>query len=825
MFRSLDMSFHQIVFAPESAWDVMNNLAHNEHVMLYHPPYGKFKATTPIAQYANSVIKRCEEAFEQLARIEAKIDEFGMPLRRFRQPPNDYVRQLDSIGSVKGIQGNRLFEETEREVSERFTLLNGQLENLDQMTQKRLFAYERRMAYQVMDDLIAFDDRPNDVNISDSFGNQRRDRDPSDDSSSNRITRLEKRFNVILGIMPTENSLHLYKLVFRLAKENVMIRMRNLAEVADRHVNVESRKHPKTLMFLLFQRGEANIIYDKIKHILTQFEFVELDIPNSSKRTEMMFEIYNELEENEKLLETTLIEIKSILRTFTHPSDIHELSYLFYVRLIFKREQNFALNYRYLDQKDGFYQLQLFLPKAQIPVLINELNSIRTDDPHFTKPKIMEISPRDNPKYPAVEPTLFALNPYLEPFQTMVSTYGIPRYKEINPAVFTVISFPFFFGLMFGDVGHGLILLLAGFFIYFSSNRDVQSFSSMLILMGFFATYCGFIYNEFFSVPLPFGDSCYDLETRARKPHCVYGFGNDWIWAVSRNETQFINSFKMKFSIIIGVIQMLLGSMLKGLNAIHFSNMLDLFAEAIPQFVLMAVTFGYMSFCIIVKWLRDWTGQEGKSISIIQLFINLYSVEEPLYGTRELQQTIQISFIVIAGICVLVMLLVKPIVLSMRRPPHKKSVHSLLREDDTDPEHLLITQEEENNGGHQEHAEGFRDLMMHQMIETIEFVLGTVSNTASYLRLWALSLAHGQLSKVFLGMIFGNALAEGEHFIMLSIRVIFGFSFFVLVTVGIILLMDTMECFLHALRLHWVEFQNKFFKGDGIDYVPFKHVY
>jgi V-type H+-transporting ATPase subunit a len=87
------------------------------------------------------------------------------------------------------------------------------------------------------------------------------------------------------------------------------------------------------------------------------------------------------------------------------------------------------------------------------------------------------------------------------------------------------------------------------------------------------------------------------------------------------------------------------------------------------------------------------------------------------------------------------------------------------------------------------------------MIETIEFVLGSISNTASYLRLWALSLAHSQLSKVFFEMTLAGALTNPNP-VMLTIQ----FTVWATATFGVLMMMDCMECFLHTLRLHWVEF-------------------
>ena len=633
-----------------------------------------------------------------------------------------------------------------------------------------------------------------------------------------------RRFRALIGLLPAENVLKLRKLLFRVARENVVFRHENLDEVKDSLLIKKKKRSQKALVFVLFPKTDEGVLVRKIEGVLGYFDFIESEWLSSVEKGESLIRLNNELDDNRKIVLKTQNEINGILEEFAKPRLIRRLSFLNVLKLVVQREANFARQLAFIEEKDGFYQLSIWVPESFIAKLHVELDQVRMSDPTFTKPKIIELGVENAPGGRKT-PTFFPLNDFTKPFQRIVDTYGVPLYKEANPGLFTIVTFPFLFGLMFGDIGHGLILLLLGCFLVLREDKltILNEVKYLVLLMGFFALYCGFIYNEFFSVPFLTQQSCYvkDIEGNfRRRGDCTYAFGLDWVWGQAANETSFINSFKMKFSIIIGVIQMLFGIILKGLNALFFRKKYDFWFEALPQFIFMLITFGYMSFCIIVKWLRDWSDKEP--VSIIQLFINFASVDEELYGPPGRQLFLQNSFIFLCFLCVVLMLFPKPLLLYYNSK--KRGMAVALPGDDEDEESRLDLMNE-TTGQETSHPkeEGLGELFVHQMIETVEFVLGSVSNTASYLRLWALSLAHGQLSKVFLDMIFGFTIKDSSSAFLSFVVIVLGFVFFFVVTTGVIMLMDAMECFLHALRLHWVEFQNKFYKGEGKKFRAFKH--
>merc|ERR1712070_1261786 len=213
-----------------------------------------------------------------------------------------------------------------------------------------------------------------------------------------------------------------------------------------------------------------------------------------------------------------------------------------------------------------------------------------------------------------------------------------------------------------------------------------------------------------------------------------------------------------------------------------------------------------------VMILYKWVNPIDNPPSIINSLICMAMGQEdkfPLWdGSVELAKTLM-KFTVAS---VPIMLLPKPFILWYQHSKAQKS-----------GDHIMLEDVESVGGGGHGHGHGeefeFGEVFIHQIIETIEFVLGTVSHTASYLRIWALSLAHQQLSLVFFQKTIGLALTAPAPLNGLAVYVMFTVWF--AITAAVLLGMDVLECFLHTLRLHWVEFDSKFYKADGYSFEPY----
>jgi len=439
----------------------------------------------------------------------------------------------------------------------------------------------------------------------------------------------------------------------------------------------------------------------------------------------------------------------------------------------------------------------------------------------------------ESPKPWPTPPTYFKTNKYTSPFQGIVNTYGVPDYQEANPAIITLITFPFSFAIMFGDVGHGLCWLIGSIYMIAAEkslgaaklNETVAMIYNaryMLFLMSLFAVYNGFIYNDTFALGVTyFGPSQWVNDSGTLVQDGVYPFGLDPVWKISSNEILFGNSLKMKIAVIFGVLHMVLGVFFKGANKIYFRDWNAFFNEFIPQIIFILSFFGYMVFMIFLKWCTDWVavGSEfpgAGAPSLITTLVNIAlqpgSIDNgtKLYGfDSDLQANVQVGILIVAFVCIPWMLVPKPLIENCQ---NQRKAHEI-----TDHAHDDDDEEE----GHQAHS--CADLFIHQVIETIEYVLGCVSNTASYLRLWALSLAHMELSKTFWDLIMVNILNMDMGVGAKAVLLFFAYSVFAAITAGVLLAMDFLECFLHALRLHWVEFQNKFFGATGHAFESFSY--
>ncbi|XP_071733210.1 V-type proton ATPase subunit a3-like [Rutidosis leptorrhynchoides] len=622
------------------------------------------------------------------------------------------------------------------------------------------------------------------------------------------------KLGFVSGLVPRDKSMAFERILFRATRGNVFLKQ-NVVE--ERIVDPVQGEKVEKNVFVVFYSGER--AKNKVLKICDAFGANRYPFTDDlEKRYHMITEVSGKLSELKTTIDVGTLHWSSALQSIANQFEQWN-------NLVKKEKSIFhTLNTLSFDVTKKCLVGEGWCP-AFATVQIQKALQRATDDSNSQIGAIFEVlHTKESP------PTYFRTNKFTSAFQEIVDAYGVAKYQEANPGLYTIVTFPFLFAVMFGDWGHGICLFLATLFLIlrekkYSSQKlgDIMEMAFggryVIIMMSIFSIYTGLIYNEFFSVPFElFGRSAYDCRDSSCKDATTIGmikvrdtypFGVDPMWHGTRSELPFLNSLKMKMSILLGVAQMNLGIILSYFNAKFFRNDINIWYQFIPQMIFLNSLFGYLSLLIIVKWCT------GSKADLYHIMIYMFLSPTDDLGENQLfwgQKYLQILLLLLALVAVPWMLIPKPLLLKKQHEErHQGQTYAPLHSLD---ENLESDLDDESHGGHEEFE--FSEVLVHQLIHTIEFVLGSVSNTASYLRLWALSLAHSELSSVFYEKVL--LLAWGFNNVVI---LIIGIIVFIFATVGVLLVMETLSAFLHALRLHWVEFQNKFYEGDGYKFHPF----
>ncbi|XP_034953779.1 V-type proton ATPase 116 kDa subunit a 2 isoform X2 [Zootoca vivipara] len=667
----------------------------------------------------------------------------------------------------------------------------------------------------------------------------------------NCMHRLGAKLGFISGLVHRAKIEAFEKMLWRVCKGYTIVSYSELDECLE---DPDTGEPNKWFVFLISYWGEQ--IGQKVKKICDCYHCHVYPYPSTpEERRTVMEGLQVRIQDLHMVLHKTEDYLRQVLckaseSIYTWDVQVKKMKAIYHV-----------LNLCSFDVTNKCLIAEVWCPVADLPNMRRALEE-GSNESGASVPSFMNTIPtKETP------PTLIRTNKFTSGFQGIVDAYGIGSYREVNPALFTIITFPFLFAVMFGDCGHGFIMFLFALFMVLyekhpkllrSQDEIMKMFFQgryIILLMGLFSIYTGLIYNDCFSKSLNIFDSHWNIsqmfavEWREEdlknqylmlNPNATgvfigpYPFGIDPIWNLASNRLSFLNSFKMKMSIIIGVTHMTFGVILGGFNHLHFRKKYNIFLVFIPQLLFILSIFGYLVFMIIYKWLAFGAKNSESAPSILILFINMFlfpNKREP-HIFFEGQMIVQKFLLSVAVLSVPVLLFGKPLYLywlnngGQSIGAYRKG-YRLVRKESEEEIALLITHDIEEGSSSLDHRHkdeekeefNFADVFMDQAIHTIEYCLGCISNSASYLRLWALSLAHTQLSEVLWAMIMRVGLrVDATYGIILLIPVS---ALFMVLTIFILLVMEGLSAFLHAVRLHWVEFQNKFYAGEGYKFTPF----
>ncbi len=233
---------------------------------------------------------------------------------------------------------------------------------------------------------------------------------------------------------------------------------------------------------------------DKIKQCLTS-DFSEVDLSKINKFfksnkciddliSEINDYIYELKEKKEEIIteirEKFILDSKKMLKMYTYLSELLEKS---------------ESPLRFIEG-ERFTVIDGWIPKSKKIELKKKILDI-TQGKSFIKFEKVDIKKEEAP--------VKLNNPkMIRNFQDLLEMYSLPKYWELDPTLFVFITFPIFFGFILGDLGYGLVSLVA-FLILRKAMPKLRSFIDILILSSISTMFFGLIFGEFFGSSSIFG--------------------------------------------------------------------------------------------------------------------------------------------------------------------------------------------------------------------------------------------------------------------------------------------------------------------------------
>jgi len=279
--------------------------------------------------------------------------------------------------------------------------------------------------------------------------------------------------NVDVGALQKSN--YLYSVLGIIPAENVSRLETSLSRIP--HAFFTLREDPKRpVVWLLGPRSSSDVIDRAVKSAYLN----PLALPEEFEGTpaEINVSIRKAIETSTKKISELNAELAKLANT--HKKELQKLEWDVHVsRLIADAIARFG-------QLRHAYVIVGWVPSPDLADLTKRLKQASGEI-------LIEATPILPAGHPSNVPVALRNPRSLSPFELLTNTYARPRYEEIDPTALIAVTFPLLYGAMFGDVGHGLMLALFGWYL---SRRT--KLGSLLVICGISGMIFGFLYGSIF---------------------------------------------------------------------------------------------------------------------------------------------------------------------------------------------------------------------------------------------------------------------------------------------------------------------------------------